>query len=349
MNVYYEILKNMRKIKTYEVLTDDSEVFAISLVEYPAIESNFIYLHKEEPKQVFLEKDEKHMLYGAVLIPDFPIYRYQSGEEYYITFPSATIEKLAHSYLQNDNIYSFTKDHNSIADGVSVVESWIKCSKNDKSVDLGLDVPDGTWLIGAKIENEELWESIKKGDVKGFSVESFVQLEEINLSKDMTNTNLEQVEINESFWDKLKAIIADALGKTEDAPEVEEAVAEVEAEVKPVEDAPAEEEVEMAEEEVPTEEEEVPVEVTPEEIAEEVIAVVEETATDEAAKIKELEDIINVLEKDLADRDAEIENLKSENTKLSKQPSGDIIKVEASKNEGGYSFMDFASGKMKLK
>lgn len=348
MNVYYEILKNMRKIKTYEVLTDDSKVFAISLVEHPAIESNFIYLHKEEPKQVFLEKDEKHMLYGAVLIPDFPIYRYQSGEEYYITFPSATIEKLAHSYLQNDNIYSFTKDHNSIADGVSVVESWIKASKNDKSVDLGLDVPDGTWLIGAKIENEELWESIKKGDVKGFSVESFVQLEEINLSKDMTKeNNMEAVEITDGFWDKLKAIIADALGKTE------EEVAEVEmAEVKPVEEEVAEEvpveaEVEMAEE-LPAEEE-VPVEVTPEEIAEEVIAVVEETATDEAAKIKELEDIINVLEKDLADRDAEIENLKSENTKLSKQPSGNIIKVEASKNEGGYSFMDFASGKMKIK
>lgn len=348
MNVYYEILKNMRKIKTYEVLTDDSEVFAISLVEHPAIESNFIYLHKEEPKQVFLEKDEKHMLYGAVLIPDFPIYRYQSGEEYYITFPSATIEKLAHSYLQNDNIYSFTKDHNSIADGVSVVESWIKCSKNDKSVDLGLEVPVGTWLIGAKIENEELWESIKKGDVKGFSVESFVQLEEINLSKNMTNTNLEQVEINESFWSKLKAIIADALGKTEEEVEMA-AEEEVTVEEVVIEEVPVEAEVEMAEEEVPTAEEEVPVEVTPEEIAEEVIAVIEETATDEAAKIKELEDIINVLEKDLADRDAEIENLKSENTKLSKQPSGDIIKVEASKNEGGYSFMDFASGKMKLK
>lgn len=338
----------MRKIKTYEVLTDDSEVFAISLVEHPAIESNFIYLHKEEPKQVFLEKDEKHMLYGAVLIPDFPIYRYQSGEEYYITFPSATIEKLAHSYLQNDNIYSFTKDHNSIADGVSVVESWIKCSANDKSVDLGLDVPVGTWLIGAKIENEELWESIKKGDVKGFSVESFVQLEEINLSKDMTNTNLEQVEINETFWSKLKAIIADALGKTEE--EVAEETVEMAAEEEvPVEtEVPVEAEVEMAEE-LPAEEEAPVAEVTPEKIAEEVIAVVDETATDEAAKIKELEDIINVLEKDLADRDAEIENLKSENTKLSKMPSTEQIKVEASKNEGGYSFMDFASGKMKLK
>lgn len=337
----------MRKIKTYEVLTDDSEVFAISLVEHPAIESNFIYLHKEEPKQVFLEKDEKHMLYGAVLIPNFPIYRYQSGEEFYITFPTQTIEKLAHSYLQNDNIYSFTKDHNSIADGVSVVESWIKCSKNDKSVDLGLDVPDGTWLIGAKIENEELWESIKQGDVKGFSVESFVQLEEINLSKNMIKeNNMEAVEITDGFWDKLKAIIADALGKTEEAPEVTEAVEAVEEEIKPIEEEAPAEEVEMAEE-APIEE---PVaEVTPEEIVEEVVAIVEETATDEAEKIKEYEDIIKALEAEVEAKAEEIENLKKENQKLSKMPSTDQIKVEASKNDAKYSFMDFASGNIKLR
>ena len=197
-----------------------------------------------------------------------------------------------------------------------------------------------------KCENEDVWSRVKSRELRGFSVESFVNLEEIKLSKDMTNTNLEQVEINETFWDKLKTIIADALGKTE---EVVEMAAE---EIKPIEEeAPAEEvqvEVEMAEEEVPTEEEPV-TSVTPEEIVEEVVAIVEETATDEAEKIKEYEDIIKALEAEVEAKAEEIETLKKENQKLSKMPSTEQIKVEASKTETKYSFMDFASGNIKLR
>ena len=88
-------MKKKKKLKCYSVGLD-SDVFAISLVDEPAIESNFIYLSKEKPVQICLETSEKHIVMGAVLIPDKPIYRNQDGEEFYIQFSAETIEKLAH-------------------------------------------------------------------------------------------------------------------------------------------------------------------------------------------------------------------------------------------------------------
>ena len=319
-----------RKIKQYKVQANESEVVAISLVEDPAIESNFIYLQKEEPKQIFLEKDEKHLLYGAVLIPNFPIYRHQNDEEFYITFTKESIEKLAHSYLQNDKIYSFTKDHRTIADGVSIVESWVKCSKNDKSTDLGLDVPEGTWLIGAKIENEELWNSIKSQEVRGFSVESFLNLEEIMLAKqdkEMTETNLETVEVNESFWVRLATIIKEAL-KNPEVPELEaqvtaaQVVDEMQQEIENLEEVVTEEVVE-----------ETPVAETP--IEEPVVEeAVEESVVEEPIAVEEpVEDLqvtIDELNRQIDELNEKLMILEKENVKLSKQPSAEPVKINGS-------------------
>ena len=77
----------MAKRKDYMKLHQTSLVYAISLVEFPAIESNFVYLSEEKPIQVCLEQDEKHMVFGAVLIPDKPIYRYNQEEEFLYKIP----------------------------------------------------------------------------------------------------------------------------------------------------------------------------------------------------------------------------------------------------------------------
>lgn len=329
--------------KLYEV-TFDSDVFAISLVDKPAIEKDFVFLSEqfeEQSKQVFLEENDKHLVIGPVLIPNKPIYRNQGGEEFYIRFSSDVIEKLAYDYLMNGRIYSTTTDHKDIADDVALVESWIKTSENDKSVELGIDVPIGTWIAAMKVENEDVWQRIKNGELKGFSIESFVNLEEIKLSKNMIENNLEQVDVNESFWTKLKDIIFKALGKTE------ETVEEV-----------AEETVELAEETVEeTVEEQVELsEETAKEVAEEVAATVEEeAATVEEEKedlskiIEELQAKIGELEESVAAKDVEIEELKKSNQLLSAQPSTKHINVNASKSEGSLTFLDYASGKIKLK
>lgn len=335
----------MKKIKKYAV-TFDSDVYAISLVEDPAIEENFIFLNADKPLQICLDKEDKHLIVGAVLIPDKPIYRNQGGEEFYIQFSKETIEKLAYEYMMKGRMWSVTEDHLDIADDVVMVESWLKTSENDKSNEYGMShLPVGSWIVAMKCNNEDVWSRVKNGELRGFSVESFVNLEEINLSKNMIDNKMEAVEINETFWDRLKAIIADLLGKGEEAPEVTEVVEEIADEVKPVEEV-----VEMAEEEKAEEPEETtPIEEEAQAIAEEVVAVVEEQANDED-KIKELEEVINQLEKDLEEKMNQIEELEKTNAKLSKQPSTEPIKIEASKqNESGYSFLDFASGKMRLK
>lgn len=322
-----------KKKKLYEV-RPDSLVYAISLVECPAIESNFIYLSEEKPIQVCLEQDEKHMVFGAVLIPDKPIYRYNQEEEYYLRFPKETIEVLAHEYLQNDNIYSFTQQHKENADGVSIIESWVKTSNNDKSVDLGIDAPIGTWFVGAKIDNEEIWQGIKDGSMRGFSVESFLNFDEIMMNKQenkMTEEKLETIEVNESFWMRIAEIIKNAL-KNPEVPELEaqvtsaQVIDEMKDEVEKKEDEVVVEE--MPTDEMPTEETPVMVADEPEVIAEEVVEdVIEEAPTQEEAK-EDLQVVIDELNKRIDELNAKISELELQNQKLSKQPSAKPVNVK---------------------
>ena len=320
-----------KKKKLYEV-RPDSLVYAISLVECPAIESNFVYLSEEKPIQVCLEQDEKHMVFGAVLIPDKPIYRYNQEEEYYLRFPKETIEVLAHDYLQNDNIYSFTQQHKDNADGVSIIESWVKTSNNDKSVDLGIDAPIGTWFVGAKIDNEEIWQGIKDGSMKGFSVESFLNFDEIMMNKQenkMTEEKLETIEVNESFWMRIAEIIKNAL-KNPEVPELEAQVtsAQVIDEIKDEVEVDEVKEDEVFVDEMPTDETQVSVSGEPEVIAEEVVEdVVTEAPTQEEAK-EDLQVVIDELNKRIDELNAKISELELQNQKLSKQPSAKPVNVK---------------------
>ena len=325
-------MKKKKKLKCYSVGLD-SDVFAISLVDEPAIESNFIYLSKEKPVQICLETNEKHIVMGAVLIPDKPIYRNQGGEEFYIQFSKETIEKLAHDYLANDRVHSFTKEHEDVADGIYVVETWLKTSENDKSKDYALDVPIGSWLIMAKVENEEIWQKIKADEMNGFSIEAFVNLDEIKLNKnnkDMAkeNTKLEAIEIDDSFWTKLRGILSEALGKPEESKEVEETVGEIVDEMEKGA-GPKDEEPKVVEQA----ENEVPAEVVNEEVKDVVESVDEVTATP-AESADALQAVIDGLQEEIAKKDEEIESLKKQNQKLSKQPSTKpVVKASAQKQD----------------
>ena len=324
-------MKNKKKLKCYSVGLD-SDVYCISLVNEPAIECNFIYLSKEKPVQICLTKDEKHIVMGAVLIPDKPIYRNQNGEEFYIQFSAETIEKLAYQYLAKDRIYSFTQQHEDVADDIYVVETWLKTSENDKSKDYGIDVPIGSWLMAAKVENEEIWDKIKSNEINGFSIEAFVNLDEIKLNKnnkDMVKENkvkLEAVEIDDGFWDKLRGILADALGKPQESKEVEETVGEIVDEIEKGA-GPKDEETKVVEQV----ENEMPAAVVNEEVMD-VVESVNEVTTTPAESVDALQAVIDGLQEEIAKKDEEIESLKKQNQKLSKQPSTKpVVKASAQK------------------
>ena len=173
-----------RKIKKYTVNPDDSAVLAMSVVDEPAVESEFVYLSKQKvDKFVALENKERHMIYGCALRPDFPIYRRDENEEYYLEFSKEAVERLSRNFMVNGLQQNFTEAHKSEVDGITITESWIKADmEKDKSVALGLDneLPVGSWIIGAYCNNADVWEKVKNNTYNGFSVEAIVNVDELN-------------------------------------------------------------------------------------------------------------------------------------------------------------------------
>ena len=153
---------------------DDIGVEAISIVESPAIESDFVALKNQEIKLAEVDK-EKKILMGALLIPNKPIYRNGGEGEYYIYFSKDTIVKASQMFLQNGNQSNSTLEHNQALNGLTLVESWLIEDKvHDKSVKYGMDLPLGTWMGSVKVNNEDVWnEYVKTNKVKGFSIEGY--------------------------------------------------------------------------------------------------------------------------------------------------------------------------------
>ena len=174
----------------------DSSVFRIALVESPAIETDFIFLSKDDKPIQLSVQDEKRMIYSPVLIPDKVIPRVSdSGDPYEIYFSGETIEDIAKDYmLKKVTLGEWNSEHNENQklEGVDVVENWIvENPLNDKATELGFKVPAKTWMQGTYISNDEVWAKIKNGTYKGISVEADMNHELTQLNKsEMSNTNV---------------------------------------------------------------------------------------------------------------------------------------------------------------
>lgn len=182
-------------LPTYEIVFDEAKVdgvFGISLVEDPAIQSNFIALSKQQKIQLSTIDNEKRILLGAVLVPDLPIYRNQNGMEFNIVFSADTIRKSMENFFKQSYQQNSSLEHDKEIDGVTFVESWIKEDDvHDKSVAYGINEPNGTWFATMKVDNDEIWNDyVKTGQVKGFSIDGMFDLEKINLNNAM---NLESI------------------------------------------------------------------------------------------------------------------------------------------------------------
>ena len=153
---------------------EDAGVEAISIVESPAIEEDFVALKSEEIKLAEISADKK-LLMGALLVPNKPIYRKTGKEEYYIYFSKETISKASQLYLKNGNQNNSTLEHQHELSGLTLVESWIVEDKEkDKSRLYNMNVPVGTWMGTVKVNNDEVWnEYVKTNKVKGFSIEGY--------------------------------------------------------------------------------------------------------------------------------------------------------------------------------
>lgn len=176
-------------MRIIELLIDEEELLsgieAISIVDRPAIQENFIALSEQQAKIELAEVDkEKRILMGAALIPNKNIYRADGEDEYYIYFSSDTVRKASELFLMRGNQNKSTLEHEAELYGLSVVESWIiEDETHDKSRKYGMELPVGTWMVSMKVNNDDVWNNyVKTGKVKGFSIEGYFT-DKVNMSQ----------------------------------------------------------------------------------------------------------------------------------------------------------------------
>ena len=165
-------------MKLYELLIDENDLLlsgvnAISIVENPAIQSDFIALADQKPILLAEVDKDRQILMGAALIPSKPIYRKDGNEEYYVYFSKETIAQTSEAFFRNNNQNNATLEHAEVLDNMTVFESWIvEDPEFDKSKKYGLEVPEGTWMVSMKVDDKEVWDNyVKDNKDFGFSIE----------------------------------------------------------------------------------------------------------------------------------------------------------------------------------
>ena len=167
---------NEKPLLRLEINGEGDGVNIISLVEFPAVERNFIQLSKEV--KLSLNEDKRELL-GVALIPDMPIYRRDKQGEYYIVFSAESIRKIAINFYKKLNVNMADVEHNhNIENGITYFQSMIVDKENGICPAAFKDLPNGTWIVGCKVENDKVWEAVKSGEVKGFSIDGCFHAEE---------------------------------------------------------------------------------------------------------------------------------------------------------------------------
>jgi len=184
------------KIQSIELVIKDEDdgVFAISLVESPAIEENFVALSKQEIEFKAID-DERRIVVGFALVPDKEIYRKQNGKEFNIYFSKDTVAKSAELYMKNLNLANVTSEHDKPVKDCCVIESWIvEDAKNDKSNLFNLGAKGGEWVVMMKLYNDEEYQKAKNGEYKGFSIEALYDgFEQLNSKQPTEEEIIEQL------------------------------------------------------------------------------------------------------------------------------------------------------------
>jgi hypothetical protein len=215
-------------MKTIELYIDEENEFsgieAISVVENPAIEEDFIALKKHEVQLAEVDA-EKRILMGPALIPNKQIYRTNGEEEYNIFFSEDTVKKASELFLSRGKQNNSTLEHQVDLQGLSVVESWIiEDSEMDKSKKYGLSLPKGTWMVSVKVNNDDIWNNyVKEGKVKGFSIEGFFadKLDSPNesIEEDFSSDELEAIATLYDLEDAMLSSYGEELESYADYPE----------------------------------------------------------------------------------------------------------------------------------
>jgi len=226
---HYESLKTTKIVEL--LISDESQeltIDAISLVTNPAIEENFVFFGKEKNNLTFAKIDEeKRMLVSPALIPNKQIFRHDpnTDSDYYVYFSKDTVQRASELYLEYNNHHKATYEHQDRVSGVLTVESWIiENTKTDKSTLYGFSLPVGTWMVKLKISNDEIWEKIKDGELKGLSIEGyftnkFEQMQKKQPTNEEIKTALKELlssdKVELAVVDDIKKLYSDYIAQNE--------------------------------------------------------------------------------------------------------------------------------------
>ena len=198
--------------KLYDISIDPTDfetgLNAISLVENPAVEVDFLAFAKDESAVLQFADEERHIITGIALLADTPIYRIApGGTGYYVRFTKDCIRQLVEKYFKFGLTNSVNIEHkkDQFVDGVTMLESYIIDKERGICPSEFASAPDGSWVVSYKVNNLDVWSKIKSGEVKGFSVQGLFRIIETKLEM---NSNKPKEEISEnkniSFMSKLK-------------------------------------------------------------------------------------------------------------------------------------------------
>ena len=197
-------------MKRIELLIDEAEesfgVEAISLVKFPAIESNFIFFKRDQMLSLAAVDGDKRTLIGPALIPDKNIPRYDefSAEEYDVYFSKDTVKRASELFLKQSRTNMHTFEHESAVDAVHVVESWIVDDPEmDKAKHYGMNVPKGTWMVRVDVSNDDMWGKVKDDEIRGFSIEGYFVDKVEHMAKQTKGDDTKVMSMLKSIYNKL--------------------------------------------------------------------------------------------------------------------------------------------------
>ena len=210
-------MKNLDELELWELVMSDEEdgVYANSLVSSPAIERDFIFFNKE---QIHLQSvnEEKRLVAGPILIPNKKILRVdENGFPYAIYFTPETIEKMSRKFMKNKLNNEITIEHGgSKVGGVYLTETWlVEQTGKDKSNIWNYNLPRGSWFGVYKVENDKVWEMIKSGELKGFSVEMLADHIPAKVNpKTLLSTDVWDLSIEDLTEDQAQIILKEISG-----------------------------------------------------------------------------------------------------------------------------------------
>ncbi len=208
-------------------------MYQLSVVANPAMQDLWVAF-AEHPEQIELAEvdEDKRLLLGAVLIPDKKIKRKVDDHEFYIKFSAETIEKVAHDFIKKGNQGNSSLEHKEKLEGMSVVEAWTVANPtNDKSNNYGKTYPKGSMVVMMKVDNDDIWSKVKSGEIKGFSIDALLGLQELKLNTNKINMSAETSKsIIDAITEKFDAIMVKLNGHKDKEGKLPEAIIELKAE-----------------------------------------------------------------------------------------------------------------------